>query len=441
MLRGVRGYLVLLAGESISMLGSSVGWFALAWWAWKTYGSPAALASVQVAFTLPMMLVAPLAGAYVDRWERKRVLIFSNIGLAVLQVFTASLMLSGNLQLWMIYVISFFSAVCAAFQHPALEASTRLMVPEHQLGRANGLTQSAEAFTFLAGPLVGGFLVAFLPIGELLLLDAFSFSAAVLAALIVAIPQPPGWRRQTTKSEPQPSIWHGVRNGFGFIRNRPGLLALLTMFTTWNFLGAFVFVLLAPMATRYWQYDSLAQPIANLMIWLGAEPNQLDAQILGFMNFFFSGGMLVGGLLMTAWGGFRRRVLGVLLGMFVGGLAQAAVGMPMLGIAALGLLVSGLMMPIANASSQAIWMSKTPPEVQGSVFAARRTIAQITAPLGTAIAGGMAELVGFIPLIVVTGIVASLMALLGFTRHSVMSVDESTPGISGEQPELAAATK
>jgi MFS transporter, DHA3 family, macrolide efflux protein len=441
MLRGVRGYLVLLAGESISMLGSSVGWFALAWWAWKTYGSPAALASVQVAFFLPMMLIAPLAGAYVDRWERKRVLILSNIGLALIQVLIALLMLSGNLQIWMIYGISFFSAICAAFQHPALEASTRLMVPENQLGRANGLTQSAEAFTMLAGPLLGGLLVAFLPIGELLLLDAVSFAAAVLAAMIVAIPQPPGWRNQAAPREPQPSIWRSVRNGFGFIRNRPGLLALLTMFTTWNFLSAFAFVLLAPMATRYWQYDSLAQPIANLMIWLGAEPDQLDAQVLGFMNFFFSGGMLVGGLIMTAWGGFRRRVTGVLLGMFVGGLAQVAVGVPMLGVAALGLLINGLAIPIANASSQSIWMSKTPPEVQGSVFAARRTIAQITGPLGTAIAGGLAEIVGFVPLIVVTGIIAAVIALLGFTRRSVMSVDESTPGIVGEQAELAAATK
>lgn len=441
MLRGVRGYVVLLAGESISMLGSAVGWFALAWWAWKTYGSPAALASVQVAFFLPMMLVAPLAGAFVDRWERKRVLVLSNIGLGLLQLLTATLMLTGNLQLWMIYVLASFSSICAAFQHPALEASTRLMVPESQLGRANGLTQSAEAFTSLAGPLVGGLLVAFLPIGDLLLLDAASFSAAVVAALIVAIPQPPGWRSKAVDNPPRGSIWNDVRNGFGFIRNRPGLLALLTMFTTWNFLSAFVFVLLAPMATLYWQYDSLARPIADLMIFLGAQPDQLDAQVLGFMNFFFSGGMLIGGLIMTAWGGFRRRVLGVLLGMFIGGLAQVLIGVPMLGIAALGLLIVGLSFPIANASSQSIWMSKTPPEVQGSVFAARRTIAQISAPVGTAIAGGLAEIAGFVPLIVVTGIVAAVIGLLGFTRRSVMSVDEATPGLQSEPQELVPATK
>jgi predicted MFS family arabinose efflux permease len=147
------------------------------------------------------------------------------------------------------------------------------------------------------------------------------------------------------------------------------------------------------------------------------------------MNFFFSGGMLLGGLIMTAWGGFRRRVIGVLLGMFLAGLAQAAIGSPLLGIAALGLLGVGLMIPIANASSQSIWMSKTPPEVQGSVFAARRTIAQISNPVGTALAGGLAEVVGFIPLIVVTGLAAAVMALLGLTRQSVMTVDETTPGI------------
>jgi MFS family permease len=441
MLRGVRGYLMLLVGESISMLGSTVGAFALSWWAWKTYGSPAALASVQIAFFLPMMLVGPLAGAYVDRWERKRVLIVSNIGLALIQLLTGFLLLSGSLQIWIIYIISFFSAICAAFQHPALEASTRLMVPEHQLGRANGLTQSAEAFTGLAGPLVGGLLVAFLPLGELLLLDAASFSAAVLAAAIVAIPQPPGWQRATSASVARSSIWREVRNGFGFIRNRPGLLALLTLFTTWNFLSAFVFVLLAPMATGYWQHDSLAQPIADLMVALGAQADQIDAQVLGFMNFFFSGGMFLGGLIMTAWGGFRRRVIGVLLGMFLAGLAQAAVGSPLLGIAALGLLGSGLMIPIANASSQSIWMSKTPPEVQGSVFAARRTIAQISNPLGTALAGGLAVVVGSIPLIVVTGIAAAVIALLGLTRQSVMTVDESTPGVPGDPPELATAAK
>ncbi|HEY0733501.1 MAG TPA: MFS transporter, partial [Herpetosiphonaceae bacterium] len=127
MLRGVRGYLVLLVGESISMLGSAVGWFALGWWAWKTYGSPAALASVQVAFFLPMMIIAPLAGAYVDRWERKRVLVLSNIGLGLLQLATATLMLTGQLQIWMIYFLASGSSICAAFQHPALEASTRLM--------------------------------------------------------------------------------------------------------------------------------------------------------------------------------------------------------------------------------------------------------------------------------------------------------------------------
>ncbi len=423
---GMLGFTVVWFGQLISLIGSGLTWFALSLWAWQETGTATALALVTVASFGPTVLLSPIAGALIDRWNRKLVMLLSDLAAGLSTIVVLLLYLTGNLEIWHLYITGAFAGAFQAFQWPAYAAAITLMVSKAQYGRANGMMGLAESASGIAAPLLAGALIGVIGIKGVLLVDIVTFLVAIGLLLLVHIPQP------ATTAEGiagRGSLWKESFFGFRYIRERPGLLGLLLVFTCANFAGAF--------------YTGLATPM------ILARTGD-DAQVLGTVLAAGGIGGVLGGIAMSVWGGPQRRIHGVLISMVCGGI----LGPMLMGIGrtlpiwfAANLLFL-FFIPIMNGSSQAIWQQKVAPDVQGRVFAVRRLIAQISFPLTLLIVAPLADLIfepmmqpggalvplfgplvgsgpgaGMALLIIVAGSMGAVAGLLGYMLPAVRNVE------------------
>ena len=290
--------------------------------------------------------VQPIAGALVDRWNKKLVMALSDVasGLSTIAIFI--LYTSGDLQLWHMYVAGAFSGIFQAFQWPAYSAAISVMVPKEQYARAAGMMSLAEWGSGIFAPVLAGALVGLIGIGNILLIDIATFMFAVGVLLIIYIPPVPVSHEG---KESRGSLWKESLFGFKYIWSRPSLFGLQLIFFFGNMMSSLAGVLLSPMI--------LARTGDN-------------AQLLGLVMSVGSAGGIAGSLLMTAWGGPKKRVNGVIFGWMLGGMLGQFMfglkfGVPIWMVSAFFFSFFG---PVINSSNQAIWQSKVPPDLQGRVF-------------------------------------------------------------------------
>lgn len=387
---GMAAFSLIWLGQLVSLVGTGMTQLALGLWAWQSTGSATALALVTVFANAPVLLLSPIAGALVDRWDRKAVMILTDLTAGLASVAIFALHGLGLLQIWHLYVAAAFVGAFQSFQWPAYSAAVAVMLPKEQYGRANGMLSLTEAGSAIAAPILAGVLIVTIGIGGVLLIDIVTFLFAIGMLLLVTVPAP---ERSAAGAAGQGSLWRESLYGFRYILERPGLLGLQLTFLAFNLLSAFSMGLAAP--------------------YILARSGD-DAQALGAVMSAFGVGGVAGGMLMSVWGGPQRRVYGLLLGMAASSL---------IGVVPLGLgrslpawvacaLVLSFFLPIVNGSSQAIWQAKVAPDVQGRVFASRRMIAQITFPLGLVIAGPLADMVFEPALRSESGALAGLLAPL-----------------------------
>lgn len=426
----MRGFSLMMVGQFVSILGTSMSRFALTIWAWQLTGEATALALVGFFSFAPLILMSALAGALVDRWPRKLVLVISDAAAGCSTIAVLILYLTGNLQLWHLFVAGAFAGAFEAFQFPALSATISTMLPKSQYARANGMTAFVESAAAIGAPALAGILLGQIGIGGVLAIDVVTFTVAISLLIFIHIPTP---RRSAAGEQSKSSLWQESVYGFRYIWRRPSLLWLQFLFFLSNFFGGIGFILVAPTV--------LARTGSNELI-------------LGTVQSAFGIGGVVGGLLLSTWGGFKRRIHGVLLGFIgVGVLGQALFGVAQsLPFWLAGAFFTTFFLPILNGSNQAIWQSKVEPDVQGRVFAARRIIAQISGPIsmlvagvladalfepammpGTPLAGALGWLLGVGPgagmglLMALTGVLSAGAGLLGYLLPRVRNVEDILP--------------
>jgi len=368
-LSGMTGFVLVWLGQIFSVLASGMTTFAMTIYMYQQTKSATAMAFVQVAYITPFLIMSPIAGVMVDRYNRKLMMMVSDVagGLATLSL--CLLFFTGHLQYWHIYVASAIAGVGTTFQWPAYSAAISVMLPKEQYGRANGMMSLIEAGPGVLSPLLAGALLPLIQIGGILLLDTITFWLAILALAAVFVPQPP-------KTAEGRQAGHGFLReaafGFKYIFVRPSLLGLQLIFFFGNLFAGIAMAVLAPM--------------------LLARTSQ-NAVVLGSVESAASVGMLVGGIGMSIWGGFKRRVHGVLLGWMLSSLGSFI-------LFSLGstlqvwiptVILGGLFFPLVNGSNQAIWQAKVAPDLQGRVFSARRLIAWLTNPISPIIGGTLAD--------------------------------------------------
>lgn len=366
---GMSAFTLIWFGQLISLVGTGMTRFALTVWAYKTTGSAVVLAQVGFFSFVPIILVTPFAGAFVDRWNRKLVMMLSDLGAGLSTIALLVLFATGNLHIWHIMVAGAFAGIFESFQFPAFSASISLMLNKAQYVRANAMLSLAESAGSIIAPIMAGALLPLIGLGGIMTIDIVTFSLAVLAVLVVYIPQP---KRSAEGAEASGSIWRESAYGFRYIWFRPSLLGLQLSFFFSNLFSSIAIVLLPALI--------LARTGNN-------------ETVLGFVQSTLGIGGVVGGLLLSTWGGPRRRIHGLLVG-FIGisllGQALLGIGQALPLWAAAGFFM-GFFIPFINGSNQAIWQAKVAPDVQGRVFAARRIFAQVTIPLGMLLGGYLAD--------------------------------------------------
>jgi MFS family permease len=364
-------FILVAIGQFVSLVGSSMTGLGLTVWAYETTGSATALALVGFFFLTPMLIISPVAGALVDRSNRKLMMMLSDLA-AVLGTFILLILSSlGILEVWHLYIVSAIEGTFQAFQWPAFSAAITTMVPKEQYGRANGLLSLTESGSGIFAPVLAGALLGIVGLNGILTIDIITFFVAIGTLLIVHVPQP--MSTQVGEAS-RGSIWKESVFGFWYIIKRPSLLGLQLMFLSNNFFSSIAFTLMAAMVLARTNMNELT---------------------LGSVNSAAAIGGVLGGLLMSAWGGPKKKVLGILVGWFLSGLL-GIVGMGLgrgLAIWAIASFIGNMISPVINGSSQAIWQAKVAPDVQGRVFSIRRLIAWFVTPLAALVAGPWADFV------------------------------------------------
>ncbi|MBP6179621.1 MAG: MFS transporter [Anaerolineales bacterium] len=367
---GMFGFTIVWLGQIISVLASSMSQFGLSIWMYDQTRSALAMGTMQVFFVTPFLLISPIAGVMVDRHNRKLMMMISDLGAGLATLMILVLQTLGVLEYWHLYAASIVYGLGMAFQWPAYSAAISTMVPKEQLGRANGMMSLVEAGPGVVAPLLAGALLPVIGLTGLLFFDVVTFLFAIGALLIVHIPQP---IRTEEGQQAQGSLLSEAAYGFKYIFARPSLLGLQLIFFAGNLFTGISFTLLAPMI--------LARTDSNSLLF-------------GTVQTAGAIGAVAGGLIMSAWGGFKRRVHGVLAGWMWSGLSTAILGFTGgLSVWVTGMILVSIISPLINGSNQAIWQSKVAPDLQGRVFSARRLIAWFTNPISPLIAGSLADFV------------------------------------------------
>jgi len=366
---GMLGFTIIWIGQLLSLLGTNMTAFALTIWAWEATGQATALALVGFFNFAPAVLVSPIAGALVDRYDRKKVMMFADLAAGMPTIAVLFLYATGSLQIWHLFITGAIAGIFQAFHFPAYSAAVTMMVRKDQYGRASGMLAAAEFATGIAAPIIAALLLNFIGIAGVMAIDVITFTTAVGVLLFIHIPRPPVTQAGL---KGMGSIWKESFYGFRYIYERPSLLGLQLVFLGCNLTATFGNTVLAPMILARTADDSIV--LASVLSASGA-------------------GGLLGSLAMMIWGGPKRRVHGVLLGMTLASLT----GSFLLGLGnswyiwAPMSFLGMFFIPIVNGSNQAIWQAKVAPDVQGRVFATRRLIAQISVPVSMILAGPLAD--------------------------------------------------
>jgi DHA3 family macrolide efflux protein-like MFS transporter len=386
--QGMRTFTTIWFGQVISTLGSSLSGFALGVWLYQKTGSTTLFALNMFVYFLPTVLFAPISGVLADRYDRRIVMILADGMAFVATLFITLMVFSETLQVWQIYLVDFFYSIANTLQWPAYSAATPLMVPKKHLGRAGGMTQIGDAISSLAAPAVAGAMYVSIGLKPILMIDAVTFLFALGTLIAVRFPQP----EKTVEGQAgKGSFWQEAAYGWQYILQRPGLIRLQIVLAGLNFAL------------------SVTNPLFVPMILEMTTPD-----ILGYVTSVISGGFLVGTLIMSLWGGFKRRIYGSYVGETLMGISVFFTGLfasiPLLAFARFLGMIS---LPIANGSTQAIWQSKVAQDVQGRVMSIRRMISFSMIPLAYLLSGPLSERV-FAPLLVEGGpLVNSLGQIYG----------------------------
>lgn len=396
-------FFTIWGGQAFSMVGSSLVRFALVWWLTEETGSATVLTSATLISSLPMIGLAPFAGALVDRWDRRWVMVIADAMIALFTGALAYLFWLGIAEVWHVYVVLFLRAFGDVFQTPAMRASTSLLVPKDQLARVGGLNETLLGVINIVSPPLGALLVETINMQGALAIDLVTAMMAIAPLLFIRIPQPPVIRIEGEGAGS--SVWQEMVTGFRFVWQWQGLFFMFMVLGGLRFFMAPAFSLLPLMVTDHFGGEALE---------------------LGWINSAHGLGFIAGGFLLSIWGGFKRRtataVLG-LAGLGVGSLAFGLVPADAFWLAMVAMFLRTMMLPMVRGSVMAIFQIHVPPDLQGRVFNLLLSSLSLMAPVGLALGGPLADAYGVPMIFVITGVGCMGIALIWLLNPRIMHLE------------------
>ncbi len=404
-----RRFFTIWAGQAFSLLGSQLVQFALVWWLTSTTKSATVLATATLFAILPQVFISPFAGALVDRWNRRLVMIAADGLVALTTVGLIVLYATGNMQVWHVYAAMLLRATFGAFHFPAMQASTSLLVPSEQLSRIAGLNQGLQGLINIVAPPLGALMLSFVPLHNVLMVDIVTAALAILPLLFIAIPQPEN-RTVSEHTNLVKAVLVDIREGARYVRAWPGLLVIIFVAMALNFIMV---------------------PSSSLMPLLVTQHFGGGALQLGWLEAVMGVGVVVGGITLAVWGGFKRKVITSMVGLIGMGLGSVLIGLAPVSLFVLalgGMFIMGLTNPLVNGPLFAILQATVEPDMQGRVMSLLVSGAGAMMPISLLLAGPLADIIGVQTWYLVGGLACILIAVGCLFVKPLMAIEQNGQG-------------
>jgi len=400
-------FFTIWVGQALSLVGSTMTQFALVWYLTKATGSATVLATASMMALLPGIFLGHFIGALIDRWNRRVVMIVADSIIALAILWLAYLFWIDALQIWQVYAVMFIRAVGGIFHLPAMQASTSLMVPKEHLSRVAGVNQMLSGMMNIIGAPLGALLMELIPMHNIMLVDIVTAMLAIGPLFFVFIPQPKRVEESETKKQ---SVWADLGDGLRYLRGWSGLMALIG------------FALIIKMALTP---AVLLIPLLVFKHFGGGAPQ------LSLMQVVMGIGAISGGLLLSIWGGFKRKIITVMTAVIIFSLSFIVLGMTpagMFGLALACMFVAGFMWPLIDGPVMATMQVTVAPEMQGRVITMMNSLLNLTGPISLAFAGPVSDWVGLQFWYVAAGVLCVVLGVLGFFIPAIMNIEENNNG-------------
>jgi len=390
-------------GQAFSLFGSELIQFSLIWYLTNKTGSASVLATASFVALIPRVFLAPISGALIDRWNRRKVMIFADALIALATTILAVLFWLDIIQVWHIYVILFIRALGSSFHWPAMQASTTLLVPKDQLARISGMNQTLRGALGIAAPLISALILEVLPIYLILVIDIATAAIAIFPLLFISLPEV---NRILNKKIGFGPVWEDIKAGYRFLLGWRGLLYLTLASTILNFLLNPGFTFLPLLVTEHFKKGVIE---------------------LSMIESAFSAGMIIGGIVLSAWGGFKRNIFTTLTGIIGLAIGTGMIALAQSGqfyFAVAGVSLAGFMNPIANGPIFAIIQTHVEPEMQGRVFSLLESMVSAMMPVSMVVAAPVAEWIGIRGWLVFGAIGCLVIGVAGFFTPSLIHIED-----------------
>ena len=379
----MRDFLLLWFGQLISTIGSGMTAFALGVYVFQRTNSATDFALIFLVGMLPRAIFSPIAGVLADRFDRRRLMIASDLGAMIGPGIAFALATTAQLEIWHVYLVTVITSAFSAVRLPAYTASAGAMISKEHYGRIGGLIQLSDAIGQVISPVAAGALISAFDLLSILQIDLLTFVFSLITLLIVIFPP---MSRGLEKSS---SFLADLRAGWDYLFARPGLMRLFIVFIIGNFFVGNAQALLAPMILGFG-----------------------STKALGAIMSAGGVGMVLGGITLSVWGGGRNRIYTILGFYSLLGFAIMMAGLvPYVLIVGVAIFVAFFSLPFIIGTTNAILISKVAQEVQGRVFSLRVMLVTLSFTIAFVVAGPLADTV-FEPLLSPGGALTSSLGIM-----------------------------
>ncbi len=394
-------FFTIWAGQAVSLITSGILQMAIIFYLTDKTGSAMVLSIATLVGFLPQAVFGPAIGVLVDRWNRKAVMIGADLIIASAGGILALIALYNELPVWMIMVVLFLRSIGTAFHTPALSAATPLMVPTDQLTKCVGYTQAIQSVGYIISPAAAAFLYSIWSLNRIIAIDIAGAIIACIAVAVVYIPEP-----EANESAVKGNFIQEMKEGYSVIRENRGLFALL-------WIGALYMFVYMPISALY--------PLMSMQYFGGTPVYASVAEIA------FAAGMLGGGVILGAWGGFKRRTLTICASILLMGISLSIAGLlpeNAFPVFVLCCAAMGISAPFYGVQT-ALFQEKIKPEYLGRVFSLSVSVMSLAMPLGLLVSGLVAEQIGVNNWFFISGAAIIAIAVLMFSVPSIRALDSS----------------
>lgn len=388
-------FFTIWAGQAVSLVTSAVLQMAIIWHLTNETGSALVLSLATLIGFLPQALLGTMIGVFVDRWNRKTIMIVADIIIATAGLSLALISLTGNLPIWAIFLVLFIRSVGTAFHSPAISAVTPLLVPEEHLTKCAGYSQSIQSVSYILSPAIAAFLYAKWGLNSAIILDVFGAIIACVTVTFIAIPKSPAQATQ------QGNFIKEIKEGYAAVKENKMLFSLLWIGGLYTFIYMPINALFPLMSMNYFGGTTIHASIVEIV---------------------FAVGMLVGGILLGIWGGFKNRTISIISSIGLMGIALIVSGLLSKNSFILFIpccAIMGFSVPFYNGIQMALFQEKIQPELLGRVFGLLGSMMSFAMPLGLIFSGVFADKIGINNWFSLSGICILGIAVLGALALSV----------------------